>query len=65
MKLSFLQAFVSEYAVTGNDAGKGSFLAALGEAGFLIGLEKNRCVVAFNNLLSNPYLDIRVLPYYS
>ncbi|PON89779.1 Glycoside hydrolase [Trema orientale] len=44
------KAFVSEYAVTGNDAGKGSFLAALGEAGFLIGLEKNRCVIAFKNL---------------
>ena len=40
-----LQAFVSEYAVTGNDAGKGSFLAALAEAGFLIGLEKNRFAV--------------------
>ncbi|EXC30759.1 Alpha-L-arabinofuranosidase 1 [Morus notabilis] len=36
------KAFVSEYAVTGKDAGRGSFLAALGEAGFLIGLEKNR-----------------------
>ncbi|KAL0383374.1 UNVERIFIED_CONTAM: Alpha-L-arabinofuranosidase 1 [Sesamum calycinum] len=35
------KAFVSEYAVTGNDAGKGSLLAALAEAGFLIGLEKN------------------------
>ncbi|KAL5546895.1 hypothetical protein UlMin_006582 [Ulmus minor] len=35
------KAFVSEYAVTGKDAGKGSFFAALGEAGFLIGLEKN------------------------
>ncbi|KAJ8570541.1 hypothetical protein K7X08_037513 [Anisodus acutangulus] len=35
------KAFVSEYAVTGNDAGKGSLLAALGEAGFLIGVEKN------------------------
>ncbi|PON89773.1 Alpha-L-arabinofuranosidase [Trema orientale] len=39
------KAFVSEYAVTGNDAGKGSFLAALGEAGFLIGLEKNSDVI--------------------
>ena len=38
------QAFVSEYAVTGKDAGTGSLLAALAEAGFLIGLEKNRCV---------------------
>ncbi|GER51948.1 alpha-L-arabinofuranosidase protein, partial [Striga asiatica] len=39
------KAFVSEYAVTGNDAGKGSLLAALAEAGFLIGLEKNCDVV--------------------
>ncbi|MCL7023448.1 hypothetical protein MKW94_027833 [Papaver nudicaule] len=39
------KAFVSEYAVTGNDAGMGSFLAALGEAGFLIGLEKNSDVI--------------------
>lgn len=35
------KAFVSEYAVTGKDAGTGSLLAALGEAAFLIGLEKN------------------------
>ncbi|KAL2502049.1 Alpha-L-arabinofuranosidase 1 [Forsythia ovata] len=35
------KAFVSEYAVTGNDAGRGSLLAALAEAGFVIGLEKN------------------------
>ncbi|KAL3632611.1 aspartate-semialdehyde dehydrogenase-like protein [Castilleja foliolosa] len=35
------KAFVSEYAVTGNDAGRGSLLASLAEAGFLIGLEKN------------------------
>ncbi|XP_020580500.1 alpha-L-arabinofuranosidase 1-like isoform X2 [Phalaenopsis equestris] len=39
------KAFVSEYAVTGSDAGKGSLLAALGEAGFLIGLERNSDVV--------------------
>lgn len=39
------KAFVSEYAVTGKDAGKGSLLAALGEAGFLIGLETNSDVV--------------------
>ncbi|OVA13812.1 Alpha-L-arabinofuranosidase [Macleaya cordata] len=39
------KAFVSEYAVTGNDAGTGSFLAALAEAGFLIGLEKNSDVI--------------------
>ncbi|XP_021745585.1 alpha-L-arabinofuranosidase 1-like [Chenopodium quinoa] len=35
------KAFVSEYAVTGKDAGTGSLLAALGEAAFLIGIEKN------------------------
>ncbi|TKY62772.1 Alpha-L-arabinofuranosidase 1 [Spatholobus suberectus] len=35
-------AFVSEYAVTGKDAGTGSVLAALADAGFLIGQEKNR-----------------------
>lgn len=28
--------------MTGKDAGTGSLLAALAEAGFLIGLEKNR-----------------------
>ncbi|XP_008240614.1 PREDICTED: alpha-L-arabinofuranosidase 1-like [Prunus mume] len=39
------KAFVSEYAVTGKDAGTGSLLAALGEAGFLIGLEKNSDIV--------------------
>ncbi|PQP97305.1 alpha-L-arabinofuranosidase 1-like [Prunus yedoensis var. nudiflora] len=41
------KAFVSEYAVTGKDAGTGSLLAALGEAGFLIGLEKNSCTSVF------------------
>lgn len=36
------KAFVSEYAVTLNkDCGKGSLLAALAEAGFLIGVERN------------------------
>ncbi|XP_056158386.1 alpha-L-arabinofuranosidase 1-like [Syzygium oleosum] len=39
------KAFVSEYAVTGKDAGAGSLLAGLAEAGFLIGLEKNSDVV--------------------
>ncbi|KAK9054857.1 hypothetical protein SSX86_025936 [Deinandra increscens subsp. villosa] len=39
------KAFVSEYAVTGNDAGLGSLLASLAEAGFLIGLEKNSDIV--------------------
>uniref|UniRef100_A0A7N0UZ65 non-reducing end alpha-L-arabinofuranosidase n=1 Tax=Kalanchoe fedtschenkoi TaxID=63787 RepID=A0A7N0UZ65_KALFE len=39
------KAFVSEYAVTGRDANTGSLLAALGEAAFLIGVEKNSDVV--------------------
>ncbi|TVU37157.1 hypothetical protein EJB05_10457 [Eragrostis curvula] len=39
------KAIVSEYAVTGNDAGKGTLVAALAEAAFLIGLEKNSDVV--------------------
>ncbi|XP_020108571.1 alpha-L-arabinofuranosidase 1-like isoform X1 [Ananas comosus] len=39
------KAFVSEYAVTGNDAGKGTLVAALAEAGFLIGIERNSDVV--------------------
>lgn len=43
------KAFVSEYAVNGPDAGsrgfRGSLLAALAEAGFLIGLEKNSDIV--------------------
>ncbi|KAH6794521.1 alpha-L-arabinofuranosidase 1 [Perilla frutescens var. hirtella] len=38
------KAFVSEYDATG-EAGVGNLLAALGEAGFLIGLEKNSDVV--------------------
>ncbi|KAL3534085.1 hypothetical protein ACH5RR_002546 [Cinchona calisaya] len=39
------KAFVSEYAVTGNNAGKGNLLAALAQAGLLIGLERNSDVV--------------------
>lgn len=39
------KAFVSEYAVTGQDAGKGSLLAGLAEAAFLIGIEQNSDVV--------------------
>ncbi|KAJ0045281.1 hypothetical protein Pint_05129 [Pistacia integerrima] len=39
------KVFVSEYAVYREDAGMGSLLAALGEAGFLIGLERNSDVV--------------------
>jgi len=40
-----LQAFVSEYAVWQSDAGNGTLLAAVAEAAFLIGLEKNSDVV--------------------
>ncbi|KAJ7551122.1 hypothetical protein O6H91_07G135700 [Diphasiastrum complanatum] len=40
------RAFVSEYAVTGRDAGTGSLLAALAEGAFMIGLELNSDLVA-------------------
>ncbi|XP_052162348.1 alpha-L-arabinofuranosidase 1-like isoform X2 [Oryza glaberrima] len=39
------KAIVSEYAVTGKDAGKGTLVAALAEAAFLVGLERNSDVV--------------------
>ncbi|CAN8298135.1 unnamed protein product [Cochlearia groenlandica] len=39
------KAFVSEYAVNSTDANNGNLLAALGEAGFLLGLEKNSDIV--------------------
>ncbi|XP_076893169.1 alpha-L-arabinofuranosidase 1-like [Bidens hawaiensis] len=39
------KAFVSEYAVTYNDARLGNLLAALAQAGFLMGIEKNCDVV--------------------
>lgn len=45
------QAFVSEYAVNKTDAGNGNLLAALGEAGFLLGLEKNRFFLTLYRLL--------------
>ncbi|CAI8585360.1 unnamed protein product [Vicia faba] len=40
------KAYVSEYAVWREDAGNGSLYAALAEAAFLIGLEKNSDVVS-------------------
>lgn len=43
------KAFVSEYALNGGDAGNGTLLAAVAEAGFLIGLEKNSDVVSMVN----------------
>ncbi|XP_010493871.1 PREDICTED: alpha-L-arabinofuranosidase 2-like [Camelina sativa] len=39
------KAFVSEYAVNKTDANAGNLLAALGEAAFLLGLEKNSDIV--------------------
>ncbi|KAL2658097.1 hypothetical protein AAZV13_03G003500 [Glycine max] len=39
------KAFVSEYAVWKDDAGNGTLLAAVAEAAFLIGLERNSDVV--------------------
>lgn len=39
------KAFVSEYAVSYNNAPRGNLLIALAEAGFLIGIEKNSDVV--------------------
>ncbi|XP_054797467.1 alpha-L-arabinofuranosidase 1-like [Prosopis cineraria] len=39
------KAFISEYAVWKEDAGFGSLLSALGEAAFLMGLEKNSDLV--------------------
>ncbi|CAI9101050.1 OLC1v1038286C3 [Oldenlandia corymbosa var. corymbosa] len=41
------KAFVSEYAVWREDAGTGSLLAAVAEAAFLIGLERNSDLVEF------------------
>ena len=44
------KAFVSEYAVWQEDAGNGTLLSALGEAGFLMGVERNRFVI-FKSIL--------------
>lgn len=46
-----LQAFVSEYAVWKEDAANGSLLAAIAEAAFLIGLEKNRFSITFFSIV--------------
>lgn len=46
---------MSEYAVWQSDAGNGTLLAAVAEAAFLIGLEKNRliiCLLLFFNILA-------------
>ncbi|CAL0323346.1 unnamed protein product [Lupinus luteus] len=43
--LRYVAAFVSEYAVWKKDAGMGSLVAAVAEAAFLIGLEKNSDIV--------------------
>jgi alpha-N-arabinofuranosidase len=50
------KTFVSEYAVWKEDAGSGSLYAAVAEAAFLIGIEKNSdlvSMVAYAPLLSN------------
>lgn len=44
--LNTIQAFVSEYALVGLQAKLGTLLGAVSEAGFLIGLETNRLIVA-------------------
>ena len=45
--LNTIQAFVSEYALIGDIQAKhGTLLGAVSEAGFLIGLERNRLIVA-------------------
>eukprot|EP00850_Spirogloea_muscicola_P001586 SM000006S19351 [mRNA] locus=s6:258455:264282:- [translate_table: standard] len=40
------KVFVSEYAVVGTDAGKGSLLGAVAEAAYMMGLEQNSDIVA-------------------
>ncbi|KAG5552729.1 hypothetical protein RHGRI_010735 [Rhododendron griersonianum] len=44
-----VQRCFCEYVVTGKDAGTGSLLAVLAEAGFLIGLERNRSIKLFQD----------------
>ncbi|KAJ4807298.1 Alpha-L-arabinofuranosidase 1 [Rhynchospora pubera] len=59
------KAFVSEYAVWQSDAGKGTLLASLAEAAFLIGLEKNSDIVEMAShapLLVNDNIDRRWNP---
>ncbi|CDP14338.1 unnamed protein product [Coffea canephora] len=51
------KAFVSEYAVTGKDAGNGNLLAALAQAGLLVGLERNSDAV---EMASNAPLFVNV-----
>ncbi|KAG6752130.1 hypothetical protein POTOM_044349 [Populus tomentosa] len=52
MGFTIFEASVSDYAVTGNDVGTGSLLAALADAGFLIGLKRNRFVILVPAILS-------------
>lgn len=47
VKRTGAKAFVSEYAVWQKDAANGTLLSALGEAAFLMGLEKNRFAILF------------------
>lgn len=59
--MTYLQAFVSEYAATGNGVGKGSFLAALAQAGFLIGLETNRFFLCSLHYAHNNTCRLRII----
>ena len=52
MGFTIFEASVSDYAVTGNDVGTGSLLAALADTGFLIGLKRNRFVILVPAILS-------------
>jgi alpha-N-arabinofuranosidase len=52
MGFTIFEASVSDYAVTGNDVGTGSLLAALADAGFIIGLKRNRFVILVPAILS-------------
>ncbi|KAI5381406.1 hypothetical protein KIW84_UN0753 [Lathyrus oleraceus] len=54
------KAYVSEYAVWKEDAGNGSLYAAVAEAAFLIGLEKNRnCMSGLGNFMERGLIDCK------
>ncbi|PHT37176.1 hypothetical protein CQW23_24876 [Capsicum baccatum] len=55
------KAFISEYATKG-DAGNGNLLAALAEAGFLIGVERTASAITWQNETDNDkYLRMKVV----
>lgn len=47
----------------GEEAGTGNLLAAISEAGFLIGLEKNRFILQTLNFLINNFSYISLIGY--